>query len=98
MMFSDPSTFRTGKGLGTGRNVRLFFFAKCKLIMIPSALLSRSAYASLFLPVIFPMNSTCNIIDGICLFWVIVDILSSDGNMCSHGEDKTKNRLLQSPV
>ena len=86
------------KGFGTGDSVRLFFFANRELMMIPSAPLSRRASASIFLLVSLPINSNCNVIDGICLFQVIAENLSSDGNMCSHGEDKIENRLLQSPA
>ena len=65
---------------------------------MPSAPLSRRACALIFLPDILPINSTCRVIEGVCQFLVMVEILNSEGNDCSQREDKTRYLLVNGPA
>jgi hypothetical protein len=67
----DPSTFRTGSGFFSSLSMRLFFLAKSLFMIIPSALLSTSARALIFLPECFPMRDTWSVIEGLLIFLIV---------------------------
>jgi hypothetical protein len=67
----DPSTFRTGSGVLSCRNVRPCFLAKLELMIIPSAPLSTSARALISLPECFPMRDTRSVIEGLLIFLIV---------------------------
>ncbi len=87
MIFSEPLTLQTGNGEDKGIRVKLWRLAKRALMMIPSAPLSIKAYATIFLPITLPMNSSSKVMEGVCWFWMTVDTQIFKG--CSHRKDST---------
>ena len=70
-LFNVPSTFRAGMGCKRVRRVRLFRCAKSWSMMIPSAPLSRRAFALISRPDFRPTRVTLSVIEGDRVFRIV---------------------------